>query len=139
MDLAVGASHLAVGEHGERVVGGGRGRGDQVVGALRGSVRLDHAHQGDDALDSTGELPQGLAHRRQELAPKQQVLGRISGQGELGEEDQLGARVARLLHPPAGQLEVAFDVPHGGVDLGKRQSQVRRFGHEPSMAVQRRR
>jgi hypothetical protein len=49
-----------------------------------------------------------------------QILGRIAGHGELGEDDEIGAGPGRLGPPPAQELEVGREVADRGIDLGQR-------------------
>ena len=55
-----------------------------------------------------------------EARPEQEILGRIAGDRELGEDDDVGARVLRRLEPPEDQGAVPVEVADGGVDLGER-------------------
>ncbi len=97
----------AVGEHGERVV--------DVVGAL------GEADERDDPLGAGRQLPQRLLRGLQEVLLQQQVLGRVARQRELGEEDQLGAGLARPRDVLADAPDVALEVADARVDLGERQ------------------
>ena len=94
--LAVDGLELAVGEHRERVV--------DVVGALR------EADERDDPLGLARQLVDRLADGVEEVLLQQQVLGRIAADGELGEQHQLGAGVARLRDPLGDLGGVAFEV-----------------------------
>jgi hypothetical protein len=109
--LAVDRRNLAIGEHGER-----------VVDVLRALGEADH---GDD-LPRVGR---DLAHRRlglqQEVLLEQQVLGRVAGQHELREEDELGARVARAGDLLAHEPHVAVEVADARIDLRQRERQRR--------------
>ena len=77
--------HLAAGADRARVV--------EVAVEVRGA---DERGQRAPRARSV-ERPRG---RADEARPQQQVLGRVAGDGELGEEDEVGARVARLLEAP---------------------------------------
>ena len=90
VDLAVDRVHRAVGEHGGRVV--------DVLGALR------EADDRDDAVRVGGELAQRRADVGEEVLAQQQVLGRIAGERELGEQHQIRAR---LLRPRRARRESA--------------------------------
>jgi hypothetical protein len=68
-----------------------------------------------------GERPFGGAH---EPGAEQQVLGRIAGDGEFREEDEIAALRARVLEPSDDQVAVAVQVADDGVDLCERESQV---------------
>jgi hypothetical protein len=114
--LAVAGAHRAVGEHRERVEG--------VLGALR------VADDGDDPLGTRRELREAFVAGPQEVLLEQQVLGRVAGEHELAEEDELGAGVARLLDAARDLRDVALDVAHARVDLGEGDAQRgETFGH----------
>ena len=115
--LAVDGLQLALGQHRERVV--------DVVGALR------EADQRDDPLGLDRELGHRLGGRLQEVLLQQQVLGRIAGDRQLGEQHQLGARVARLGDALGDLGDVALEVADTAVDLGERDAQGRDQGHAP--------
>ena len=46
-----------------------------------------------------GHLVGSAPRRADECGPQQEILRRIAGDRELGEEDEIGARLARLLEP----------------------------------------
>jgi hypothetical protein len=68
-----------------------------------------------------GERPLGGAH---EPGAEQEVLGRIAGDGQLREEDEVAALRARVLQPGDDQVAVAVQVADDGVDLCERKPQV---------------
>ena len=106
VQLAVDRLHRAVGEHGGGVV--------DVVGPL--GVADDR----DDPLDAGGDPLQRGARVGEEVLLEQQVLGRVAGERQLGEDDELRARRARR-GDLAGDLRlVAGDVADDGVDLRER-------------------
>ena len=78
--LAVDAAHLAVGEHEARVV--------EVGVEVRG------ADEHGDVVRRLCDLVDRPPRRAHEPRPEQQVLGRVAGDHELGEEDQVGPGVA---------------------------------------------
>ena len=51
--------------------------------------------------------------------PEEQILGRVSGDHELGEEDELCFLPARLLESRENALAVAVQVADDGVDLSQ--------------------
>ena len=62
----------------------------------------------------------------QEVLLEQQVLGRVAGERQLGEQHELGARLARARSMRRADLRlVARDVADDGVDLGEREAQRR--------------
>ena len=71
-----------------------------------------------------------LLGRLQEVLLEQQVLGRIAGQHQLGEQHQLGAGVARRRDVLAHQPGVALEVADARVDLRKGEGErCERAGH----------
>ena len=52
-----------------------------------------------------------------------EVLGRVTGEGELGQDDEFRPRVAGVGDRRGDQPGVALDVADGGVDLGERNRQ----------------
>ena len=100
---------------------------------------LGEPDQGDDALDLGGDRVQALTDGCEEVAAQDEVLGRVAGDAELGQQDELRAALAGALDRLGDQAHVALDVAHGGVDLGERQAQIGRLGHIPSMASSARR
>ena len=70
-----------------------------------------------------GDLRRASARAaRMKLGPQEQILGRVAGDRQLGEEDEVGARAARLLEPREDPLAVAVEIADDGVDLGERES-----------------
>ena len=67
---------------------------------------------------SVDRAPRG-AH---EPGTEQQVLGRVAGDDELGEEDEVGVRVARPLEPLDDPGGVAVEVADDAIDLGECES-----------------
>ena len=115
--LAVDRLHGAVGEHGERVVG--------VAEVAAARNRLGEADEGDDLPDAASQLLDGAPVGLDEVPLQVEVLGRVAGQAELGEDDQLGALVAGADDPLGDLRGVAVDVADGGVDLGQGYTQAR--------------
>ena len=56
---------------------------------------------------------------RTKRRPEQQVLGRVAGDGELGEEDELRTFRARVGQTGENALAVAVQVADDSVDLGE--------------------
>jgi hypothetical protein len=106
--------HAPVREHRQRVV--------DVVRALR------EADEGDDALGLARDGGQRLAGVAQEVLLEQEVLGRIAGEGELGEQHDLRAGVAGARDVVADLARVALEIADARVDLGERETQRWRGG-----------
>ena len=90
---------------------------------------VEAARQRLDALPGSGG--EGLAQRK--------VLDGITGQGHLGEDDDVGAGFGGPAGPGDVQVGVAVEVTDGGVDLGERDAQLRHaailaHGHRLSRA-----
>ncbi len=83
--------------------------------------------EADERGDSAGLLRDRLERIRgsaHEARAKQQVLGRVAGNRELGQEDEVGARAFRFADAVEDPLAVALEVADGRVDL--RESQPHR-------------
>ena len=102
--LAVDAPHLAVREHEARVV---------EVG-----VEVRRADERGDAVRRLRDLLDRAARRADEPGAEQQVLGRVAGDDELGEEDEVGARArAPRSSQSTTRRGVAVDVADDAIDL----------------------
>jgi hypothetical protein len=66
-----------------------------------------------------GDLVERAARCAQEAGPEEEVLGRIAGHGQLGEEDEIGACVAGLAQAFEDTRAVAVEVPDDRVHLRK--------------------
>ena len=121
VDLAVERLHLALGEHGRGVV--------DVLGALG---EPDDRHE---AVRLLGQLVQRRSRVGQETLLEQQVLGRVAGERELGEEDELRARLGRPAHALAHLVRVARDVAHRRVHLVQRDADGSGVCHPSSIAL----
>ena len=106
--LAVDAADLAVGE--------------DVAGVVEVGVEVRRADERGDAARARGERGDRPARGADERGPQQQILGRVAGDGELREEDEVGAGGARLGEGAAIRSRVAVDVADDGVHLGERES-----------------
>ena len=80
---------------------------------------MRRADERDDARGRLRHLRGGLGGRADERGAEQEVLRRIARDRELGEHDELGARVARLGDPPDDAVAVAVEVADGRVDLSQ--------------------
>ena len=105
--LAVHGADGAVGEDEARV--------GEVAVVVRG------ADERDDVAALDGDPLHGLLGRAHEPGPQEQVLRRVAGDGELGEEDEVGALVACLGEAPDDPVAVPVEVADDGVDLGERE------------------
>jgi hypothetical protein len=103
VDLAIDRLHGAVGAHRRGVVG--------VLGALgEADDRHDALGVGSDALDRGACVGE-------EVLLEQQVLGRVAGDHELGEQRELRPGLAGAREVRSDQGLVAGDVADGGVEL----------------------
>jgi hypothetical protein len=57
-----------------------------------------------------------------ETGPEEQVLGWVAGDGELREQDEVGALAARAPEPLDDARRVAVDVADDAIDLGQCES-----------------
>ena len=101
--LAVDAPHLAVGEHEARVV---------EVG-----VEVRRADERGDPVRRLRDLVDRPPRRADEAGAEQQVLRRVAGDDELGEEDEVGVRLAGLSEPLDDAGGVAVEVADDAIDL----------------------
>ena len=65
------------------------------------------------------DLAQRSLSRPHERRPQQQILGRIARDGELGEENELGAVRARLVESSENAPAVSLQLADDRVDLGQ--------------------
>ena len=63
-----------------------------------------------------------IGRRAQKARPKKQILGRITGHGQLGEEDELRAGRSSFAEPIDDACTVAVEVADNGVHLRERES-----------------
>ena len=109
--LAVDRLHLAAGAH--------------RAGVVEIAVEVGEADQRDDAAHLAGEIAQALVRRAHEAGPQQQILRWVAGDGQLGEEDEVGAGALGLADRLQDPLAVPVQVADGGVDL--RECEPHRF------------
>ena len=69
-----------------------------------------------------GDLLERVRRGLEEAGAEQQVLRGVSGDGQLGEEHEVGAALACLLEACEDALPVSVEVADDGVDLGQRQA-----------------
>jgi hypothetical protein len=78
--------------------------------------------EGDDAARLAGDLLQRFLGRADEARSQQQILGWVGGDGELGQEHEVGLCASRFRDRLQDARAVAVEVPDGGVDLRERES-----------------
>ena len=105
--LAVHPLQLSVREHGARVR----------------EVALEDraADEGGDPLRRERDLVERGPGRLEEARPQEQVLGRIPGDGELGEDDEVGAGRAGLPDRVDDERPVPGEIADDGIELGERE------------------
>ena len=113
----VGQVHLAI-DGVDGAVGKHRGGVVHVLGAL------GKADDRDRPARVRCQLLERCARAREEVLAQEQILGRVAGERQLGEQDQIGVRPAPGLVTGADQREVAVDVADGCVQLAQRQAHV---------------
>ncbi len=114
MDLAVDRVNGSVGEHGRGVV--------DMLGPL------GEPDDRDDAVRLGGQLAQRRARIGEEVLAQQQILGRIAGERELGEQHQISFGVAcRVACRRACARRCRAMSPDRGVHLTERQAHVMPF------------
>ncbi len=109
--LAVHAVDAPVGAHGGRVV--------QVT------ARLGVADHGGATSGAGRDLVERLDRLRDERGPQEQVLGRIAGDRQLGEDDEVRARRLGGVIGVEDALGIAGEVADDDVDLGGGDAQAR--------------
>jgi len=115
--LVVDALDLAVGSEGGGVV--------DVV------LHVDEADDQGDPLRGRGDLLQLAEVVADEARLEEQVLGRVAGQEQLREGDQVGAGFTGTLGPLDDLATVSFEVANGRVELGEGDPEHPRIGlHE---------
>ena len=90
-----------------------------VAGVAPAGDRLGEADQRDHLADALRQLLDRPAVGLDEVALQVEVLGRVAGHAELGEDRQVGALVAGPADPGGDLRGVAVDVADGRVDLGE--------------------
>ncbi len=70
-------------------------------------------------LEGRRELLHRVAGGLLEGGPQREVLDRVAGEDELGEDDEAGAALRGIGHARADELRVPGEVPDRGVDLGE--------------------
>ena len=103
--------------------GGGRSssraNGARVVEV---AVEVGEADERGKPARVAGELAQGLRRGTDEARPQQQVLRRVAGDRQLGEEDEVSPGGARLVQALEDLFAVAVEIADGRVDLGESES-----------------
>jgi hypothetical protein len=104
---------------------------DRAVGADRSGVvevallvhEPDHGHAAA-AGGGGGHLLQGGAVVGHEPGPQQQVLGRVAGDRELGQDQQVAAGIVGGPQRLDDAGDVAVEIPDAGVDLAQGDTQA---------------
>jgi hypothetical protein len=96
--------------------------GADSAGVVEVTVEVRGADERDDPADGAGDLLERTLRGADEAWPEQQVLGRVAGDRQLGEEDDVRVGLLRLGEPVEDALAVAVEVADDGVDLGERES-----------------
>src|SRR5262249_26341598 len=81
--------------------------------------RLGVADEGGDPLDRTCQLLDRALVGGDEVGLQVEVLGRVAGDAELGEDHQLGAGLAGTADPLGDLGRGGVDIAKGGVGLGE--------------------
>src|SRR5581483_1884624 len=85
------------------------------------AVEMRRADEERDAVRCARDLLERALGGSEEARPEEEVLRRVAGDGELGEDDDLGAGVLRGLEPVEDERAVSVQVADRGVDLGERE------------------
>jgi hypothetical protein len=86
------------------------------------AVEVRSADQRRDSARGACDLVERALGGADEPGAQEEVFGRISGDCELREEDEIRMGLLRLLQPAEDALAVAVEVADDGVDLGERES-----------------
>jgi hypothetical protein len=78
---------------------------------------VGHADERRDAACRARDLAQRALGGVEEAGTQQEVLGRVAGHRQLGEEDEVGLCLLRLVEARKDPLPVPFEVADRGVDL----------------------
>ncbi len=124
-EVAVLVEDAVVGQEALAVDGPDRAVGEDVAGVVEVAVEVGSPDERDDARRLGGDRLDAPARRADERRAQQQVLGRVAGDRELGEEHEVGAGVACLAQVREDALRVAVEVADDGVDLCERESHLR--------------
>jgi hypothetical protein len=87
------------------------------AGVCKVAVEPRRSDECDHALRGRRDLLDGAARRAHEPRPEQEVLGRIPGDGELGEDDEIRLCPSRAVEVAQDLLAVAVEVADDGVQL----------------------
>jgi hypothetical protein len=80
-------------------------------------------HERDESVGGACDLFQRLPGRPDESGSEQEILGRIARDRELGEDDEIGVRLACPVEARKDLLAVTLEVADDAVDLRERDSQ----------------
>ncbi len=85
------------------------------------TVEVRSADESGDVSRLGGDLGERPRRSLEEARSKQEVLGRVAGDGELWKEHEVGAGFAGFLEPREDAVTVPVQVADDGVDLRERQ------------------
>ena len=113
-DAVVRQEALAV----DRLDGAVRADGARVVEVV---AEVGEAHERHDVACVRGDLLERARRGGDESGPQEQILRRVAGHGQLGEEDEIRVSSASLVEAGEDQLAVPVEIADDGVDLCKRE------------------
>ena len=96
--------------------------GADRAGVVEVAVEVRRADEDDDPARRERDLLERPLGGAEKAGPEQQILGRIAGHRELGEDDEVGVRPLRLLDALDDQRAVPVEVADDRVDLGQRET-----------------
>lgn len=108
----VDRDNLAIDDDGGGVV-------DVVDVAVSIFVKIDDADHGGDAGAPIDEIVQGSAISAYEVLRKQQVFRRIASDSKFRKRNDIGSDASSFIDGIRDQTAVSGDIPDGGIDLGR--------------------
>jgi hypothetical protein len=88
-------------------------------GVINVVLPISEAHHRSDSLHLPGNPVQRGQVVGNELRAEQQVLRRVSRQGELGKDDQIGSGLASGCYPMEDKSRVPVEIADGRINLGQ--------------------
>ena len=98
------------------------------AGVVEVALEVRRADEAGDSLGLGCDQREAALGRAEKAGTEQEILGRVAGDGQLGEEHEVGARGPRLLEPGHDLLPVPVEVADDRVDLGEREPHGLRLG-----------
>jgi hypothetical protein len=111
-DPVVGKKHLAV--HAPHLPVDANGAAVEEI-----AIEVGSPDERRDPLRLRSDRRERVGRGAQKARTEQEVLRRVAGHRQLGEEDEVGSGVARLLEARNDPLAVAVEVAHDGVHLSQ--------------------